>query len=243
MEIKSLIAFIVATAVILTIVVTSLPIDKPSKEERAFIEQGEKLYNQLCLSCHGENGKGDGKLPGTALNNQDFLNTFSDRDLYNQIKEGRVAARMPEYGSILDETQINQLVSFIRSWQTESRDLEAPTAFDGNPSNGQKLYGLYCANCHGLTGSGLKNTAPALGNPEFQKYTTDEQIWISAAYGRENTRMSASLKGLNGVRQLEEQELIDIITYIRKDLGVKYNPEESMHQPPQQEKDDINMGK
>lgn len=150
MKKKSIIAFIVAAAVILIIGLSSLSVNKKSMEERAFIEEGEKLYNQLCISCHGENGKGEGEgnLPGTALNNQDFLSTFSDTDLYNQIKEGRDSARMPEYGSILDQSQINQLVSFIRSWQTESRVLEAPTALDGNPLNGEKLYGLYCATCH-----------------------------------------------------------------------------------------------
>ncbi|WP_404329244.1 c-type cytochrome [Mesobacillus maritimus] len=230
---KTLVAF---GAIVLFIIVLmiGLNFDKPSKEEQAFIENGEKLYNQLCLACHGENGKGEGELPGTALNNQHFLNTYADGDLYNQIKDGRFEARMPEYGSILSETEINQLVSFIRSWQTETLKLEAPTAFDGDPLNGGKLYDLYCANCHGITGSGLNGTAIALGNPDFQRHTTDEQIWISAANGREETRMGPSLKGLSGVRQLSEQQITDIVSYIRKELGFKYNPNEDKHQHPVQ---------
>jgi mono/diheme cytochrome c family protein len=220
--------------ILLIILVMMLFFEIPNKEEQAFIENGERLYSQLCLACHGENGKGEGEMPGTALNNQHFLNTYADEDIFYQIKDGRFDARMPEYGSILSETEINQLVSFIRSWQTETLTLEVPTAFDGDPLNGGKLYDLYCANCHGLTGSGLNATAIALGNPDFQRHTTDEQIWISAAYGREETRMGPSLEGLSGVRQLNEQQITDIVTYIREGLGNKYNPAEVKHHHPVQ---------
>jgi cytochrome c oxidase cbb3-type subunit 3 len=55
----------------------------------------------------------------------------------------------------------------------------------------------------------------ALSNPQFLKFTTDKQIWIGTAYGRDDTRMAASLKGLDGVRQLEKEEITDIVTYIR----------------------------
>jgi cytochrome c oxidase cbb3-type subunit 3 len=55
----------------------------------------------------------------------------------------------------------------------------------------------------------------ALSNPQYLKYTTDKQIWIETAYGREETRMGPSLKGLEGVRQLKEKDITDIVTYIR----------------------------
>jgi len=225
-------------ALLIVLIISVLPFDHSNKEERAFIEQGEKLYSQLCLTCHGEDGKGEGELAGTALNNQNFLNTYSNEDIYNQIMSGRVDARMPEYGSILSETEINQLVSLIRSWQTKSLELGAPKAFGGDSANGGKLYELYCANCHGLTGSGLNSTAVALGNPDYQAYTTDEQLWKSAAYGRENTRMGPSLKGLGGVRQLDEQQITDIVSYIRKELRNQYNPEEVKYQRSVKEEED-----
>jgi cytochrome c oxidase cbb3-type subunit 3 len=82
-----------------------------------------------------------------------------------------------------------------------------------------------------MTGSGLKGTATALAHPNRAGQTTDEQMWLAAAYGRENTRMGPSLKGLDGVRQLEEQQITDIITYIRQDLVKKYNPQEAHHHP------------
>ncbi|PLR99901.1 c-type cytochrome [Bacillus sp. T33-2] len=225
---KLLIGFAVFATIVI-IAFLSHPAEFRSKEELASINQGQKLYTQLCSACHGQSGKGEGKLAGTAINNQHFLSTFSDKDIHNQIKFGRREGSMPEYGSILTDKQLDSLVSFIRSWQTKPLELEAPTALDGNPSNGKRLYSLYCSNCHGNTGSGLKSTGSALAHPNFLKYTNDEQIWISVAYGRQETRMGPSLKGLDGVRQLEKQQISDITTYIRKELINSYNPEESRH--------------
>jgi cytochrome c oxidase cbb3-type subunit 3 len=56
---------------------------------------------------------------------------------------------------------------------------------------------------------------PALSNAQYLKYTTDRQIWIGAAYGREDTRMGPSLKGLEGARQIKKNDISDIVSYIR----------------------------
>ncbi|WP_052948882.1 c-type cytochrome [Mesobacillus campisalis] len=228
---RKIIFWLSAAGIILAVAVTAFISQMPSKEEKVYIQQGEKLYNQLCLACHGENGKGEGTLAGTALNNQNYLSIYTNEDLSKHIEDGRPEAMMPEYGSILEKEQIGQLVSYIRSWQTKPVEMEALTAFDGDPLNGGKLFNLYCANCHGLTGSGLKGTATAITHPNRLEQTTDEQMWLSAAYGRENTRMGPSLKGLEGVRQLEEQQITDIISYIRQDLVKNYDPRESQLHP------------
>jgi cytochrome c oxidase cbb3-type subunit 3 len=69
--------------------------------------------------------------------------------------------------------------------------------------------------CHGENGAGREKMGTVLSNPQYLKYTTDRQIWISTAYGREETRMGPSLKGEEGVRQLKEKDISDVVTYIR----------------------------
>lgn len=196
-----------------------------TKEEIASIENGEKLYNQLCLSCHGDNGKGEGNLTGTAINNQHFLSTFTNDDIYNMIETGKEVAMMPSY-AYLEKKDKENLVSFFRSWQTKPLQLDAPSLIEGNAENGEKLYSLYCITCHGETGSGFQGASAAIAHPNTMELMTDRQMWISIAYGREETRMNASLKGLDGVRQLESQEISDIVEYIRHDLVKKYDPTE-----------------
>jgi cytochrome c oxidase cbb3-type subunit III len=184
------------------------------KKDIVAIEAGEKLYMQMCASCHGDTGLGEGAKQGTALNNQEFLNTVSDQDLYHYVKSGREGTIMPNYEFLSDE-QLNQLVAFMRDWQTEKIHFEAPEKISGDIENGKKVYGLYCLSCHGVDGVGKKKMGTALSNPEYLKYTTDQQIWISTAYGRDKTRMAASLEGLEGVRQLSKEEITDVISFIR----------------------------
>lgn len=205
-------SYLVITICILVIILSNH--DKVNKDYRA-ISAGESVYKQQCVSCHGDKGKGEGLKAGTALNNQDFLNSLSDKDLHNYIKYGRTGMGMPSYRSIISEEELNNLVAFIRNWQTEEIKQSAPKVITGNPDKGVRLYQLYCQTCHGEDGAGMPNMGPALSNADYLKYTSNKQIWISTAYGRKDTGMGPSLKGLDGVRQLKSEQITDIVIYIR----------------------------
>lgn len=201
--------------IIIGIIVCIMNSDLFNKEKSKAIAAGKKVYNQQCLICHGETGRGEGKNAGTAINNQNYLNAVSDKDIYNSIKYGREKTAMPSYGPRLSEADLNNLVAFIREWQTEEIDFEVPKTIVGNPENGEKVYNLYCLSCHGEAGAGKLKMGTALSNPQYLKYTSDRQIWIGTAYGRQDTRMGPSLKGLDGVRQLKKEEITDVVSYIR----------------------------
>jgi cytochrome c oxidase cbb3-type subunit 3 len=179
------------------------------------IAAGEKVYNKQCLLCHGKTGKGEGTNAGTALNNQHFLSSISNEDLYYYVKYGREETAMPAYGPRLSEKDLKNLVMFIREWQTEEIKMDVPKNLAGDSVKGKELYTVYCMNCHGEAGAGKLKMGPALANPQYLKYTTDQQIWTDTAYGREETRMGPSLKGLEGVRQLNKEDITDIVSYIR----------------------------
>ena len=179
------------------------------------VTAGEKLYKKNCLVCHGETGRGEGANAGTAINSQKFLSSVSDKDLYNYVKYGREGTGMPAYGPRLSEKQLTNLVAFMRDWQTEEMKFDVPKTIEGDLDRGKAQYNLYCLNCHGEAGAGKIKMGTALANPQYLKYTSDKQIWISTAYGREETRMGPSLKGLEGARQLKKEDITDIVTYIR----------------------------
>ncbi len=204
--------FLITIGIIIVICTSNFNGKKDSKA----ISAGEKIYQkQLCIVCHGKTGKGEGTKAGTALNNQYFLNSVSDKDLYHYIKSGREGTAMPGYGERISDKDIKNLVAFIRNWQTKEIKFSAPKTISGDPENGKRLYKLYCFTCHGENAVGMMKMGPALSNPQYLKYTSDQQIWITTAYGRENTGMGPSLKGQEGVRQLKKQEINDIVTYIR----------------------------
>jgi mono/diheme cytochrome c family protein len=84
-------------------------------------ELGQKLFEQLCAECHGENGEG---IKAPALNNQEFLNAATNGYLLATITLGRASTPMPAWGypdkqrHVLTVRERNNIVSYIRKWQT-----------------------------------------------------------------------------------------------------------------------------
>ncbi|MEH7107251.1 MULTISPECIES: c-type cytochrome [Bacillaceae] len=210
---KILISFYILIIIGIIFAISNTPIFGSGNKKA--VAAGEKTYNQNCLICHGETGKGEGAKAGTAINNQVFLNSVSDKDLYHYVKYGREGTGMPEYGPRLSEKELQNVVAFMRDWQSEDTKYKVPKTVAGDPNRGLKQYNVYCLTCHGQAGAGKIKMGTALANPQFLKYTTDKQLWIWTAYGREDTRMGPSLKGLEGVRQLSQQDISDIVSYLR----------------------------
>ena len=77
--------------------------------------------SKKCSECHGSAGEGR-KAP--ALNNQEFLNAASNGFLTATLVLGRENTEMPAWSKSTEKTsalipeQINNLVSYIRDWQT-----------------------------------------------------------------------------------------------------------------------------
>lgn len=99
--------------------------------------------------------------------------------------------------------------------QNTAQHNAVPFSLAADPEAGRGLYNNYCASCHGADGRGKKETGTVLNSPEFLRYTTDRQIWIAIAYGREGTTMGPALKGEKGIKQLTGQQISHIVAYIR----------------------------
>lgn len=72
-------------------------------------------YKAKCAGCHGADGKGN-TAPGKALGVHDFssdaVTKMSDTDLINIVTTGK--NKMPGYGKSLKDTEIKDLVAYIR---------------------------------------------------------------------------------------------------------------------------------
>jgi len=108
-------------------------------------QTGKQLYQTHCASCHGENaqgGKGTGMhfsrptdipVTATALNNQGFLHSAPDEMLYFIIKYSRQGSIMPAASQLdLSRQQINDIVSYIRSFQRD--DLHKDSLYAEEPA-------------------------------------------------------------------------------------------------------------
>jgi mono/diheme cytochrome c family protein len=83
-------------------------------------DAGRLVYLNHCSKCHGKGGEG---IKAPALNNQEFLNAASNGFMTATLVLGRENTDMPvwsktsESNPALTSIDVNNVVSFIRTWQ------------------------------------------------------------------------------------------------------------------------------
>ncbi len=100
----------------------------PVAADAASIKRGSGLYTSNCASCHGETGRGDGPAAVALTPKPPDLVVMApmhpDGDLYWKIENGR--GMMPPWKAILSETQMWDLVNYLKSWKTAGKTHAAP---------------------------------------------------------------------------------------------------------------------
>ncbi len=181
------------------------------------LQKGKELYDENCAACHQADAIG---LPGLApsLTNPELLSIASDRFFEGTIRDGRVDTGMPPFPH-LGRTDIRAIIAYLRSHARGANQAEVVDAQPdarGDPRLGKQWYDNICSTCHGVDGDGYEagGTGTAVGLPGFLDKATDGFIRETIKRGRSNTRMLA-FQGPGGLANLSDQEIDDIIVYLR----------------------------
>lgn len=89
------------------------------------LRQGQRLYREHCLLCHGEKGDGNGPWrEKLATDPSDFtdtkrMNSMTDGELFWKMTKGRVL--MPGFENQLSERQRWIVVNYLRTMTTPQR--------------------------------------------------------------------------------------------------------------------------
>jgi alcohol dehydrogenase (cytochrome c) len=126
----------------------------PYQGRQSAIDAGRKTFNGTCAACHGAEASGG---RGPALNSGNFPHGDRDFDLFHNIKSGIATGGMPAFAALPD-TEIWQLVAFIKSLSTFPDATQVPTAV-GNESVADRGRTLFfgaggCSACHEINGEG-----------------------------------------------------------------------------------------
>ena len=154
---------------------------------------------------------GEGGI-GPSLNNQDFLALASDQFLYKTLVDGRDNTGMPSW-SDLSKIELASIIAFLRNWQKTAQITLPDDKISGDLDNGRLMFQQMCVGCHGLQGQGA--VGPAILNKNFLNAASDFFLLNSITNGRRNTAMISWGKQLQGLEQLTESEIKDIVVYMR----------------------------
>jgi cytochrome c oxidase cbb3-type subunit 3 len=185
----------------------------------ADIDEGRELFYQHCVNCHGVNGAGSIGLP---LSRPSIIKSLTNDYIRYTIREGRPGRLMPAF-TTLEESQVDSIVEYMRSWGEVELIADQAAGFKGDPAKGAVLYEEKCSTCHGdnLAGSeegtgvtfsrkrSLSIMPPALNNSAFQDAISDRALLHVIQEGREGTPMHAFRK------KLSHKETHHLIAYIR----------------------------
>lgn len=77
-------------------------------------ESAASLFQKNCAPCHGPSGKGIKSVGTPNFTNQAFINSVSAVEMRDAIEHGK-NGRMPAWSGRLSDTQISELVTYVRS--------------------------------------------------------------------------------------------------------------------------------
>lgn len=168
-----------------------------SAAEGTSLEVGQNLFSGNCAICHGDFGEGgiNPARPGdiiAPISTSEYLKTRDDATLRAIIAQGQPNFGMSpfgsEFGGPLDGEEIDALVAFLRSWESNP-PVELPPEVVSRPVSlsGVDIYADLCAQCHGEKGEG--GVGPSLISEEFKTDYEGQLLFDTINKGHEATAM------------------------------------------------------
>jgi menaquinol-cytochrome c reductase cytochrome b/c subunit len=162
-------------------------------------EIGRELFTQYCSSCHGDFGEGgvNPARPGDVIapiSTAEYLRTRDDVTLRAIISQGQPNFGMSpfgtSYGGPLEQSQIDAIVAFLRSWEANP-PVELPPEIEVSTvsAGAGELFQDLCAQCHGENGTG--GIGPSLVDATFQSQNSDSDIFTVISEGHPASPMIA----------------------------------------------------
>jgi len=180
------------------------------------------LYSQNCAGCHGRNGHFGGALP---LNNPAYLAIVDDASMHEGAANGIAGTSMPAFaigsGGMLTDQQITIIVNGIRSrWGSGQPAFSGAPPYasqtEGDPTHGAKLYGDYCASCHGNNGTG--EPAGAIDDPSFLALYNNQALRTLIIAGRPDLG-HPGWRDYVGKAPLNSAQVSDLVAWLAANAG------------------------
>ncbi len=222
------------TLLTITILTSLLSADGINKK---MMKQGEEIFNQTCVGCHGADGLGV-EQGGFTVQPRKFSKTILNEDQIFHIAKkgafywGAVVTGMPAWEYVYDDTSLRAVAHYIHhAFGKESSESVDVLEYNSGAlsekilKRGKKIYGRNCAFCHGKEGYGQ---GVATYNPEQSIFPYDltkillseKQIFLFAKHGGKHWGSQRDDMPGWGVKY-DDETLMGVARYIETKLKVK----------------------
>jgi cytochrome c oxidase cbb3-type subunit 3/ubiquinol-cytochrome c reductase cytochrome c subunit len=197
------------------------PPETPTPDARS-----EALYARHCAGCHGAHGTLGAARP---LDDPAYLAWIGTERLRKVTAQGVAGSLMPGFaasaGGPLDEAQVDLLVQgIVQRWGGAQPVAPAPLPYAtpagaaaGDPQRGGRVFGVYCADCHGAGGRGDERGGSVV-DPDYVALVSDQALRTAVVAGRVDL-------GMPGWRRetppgpLSERDLGDLVAWLASHRG------------------------
>ncbi|MEB3368414.1 cytochrome bc1 complex diheme cytochrome c subunit [Saccharopolyspora mangrovi] len=196
-------------------VVTPEPQTAHAAADPALVRQGEQLYNNACISCHGSNLQG-------VQDRGPSLTGVGEAAVHFQVSTGRMPMVRQEAQAMrkppkFTPEEIDALGAYVQTYGggPESPKQSGEALQGGDPARGGELYRLNCSSCHNFTGRGIAMSSGKFA-PNLHE-ATEQDIYNAMLTGPQNMPKFSD-------RQLTPEEKKDIIAYVKSVTNGNNNP-------------------
>ena len=183
--------------------------------------RGERVYQTLCATCHGQYGRGDGPLvsalqaPLPDFTDPAILGPRSDDQLLASVRGSDAGRHTPMViGQVLQEVAVRDAIVYLRTLYVPGRHVSLPA--------GRDIYQTGCWVCHGREGNGegpavatLREKRPRdFTDPEFVIEGREEEVERVVALGPAAAFHGSSFMPEWSSR-LSPQQIRDVVEYLK----------------------------
>jgi ubiquinol-cytochrome c reductase cytochrome c subunit len=196
-------------------VLTPEPQTAHAAADPALVRQGEQLYTNACISCHGANLQGvQDRGPSLIGVGEAAVNFQVSSGRMPMVRQEAQAERKPPKFS---PEEVDALAAYVDAHGGGPKSPEGTGAALRGPDSarGGELFRLNCASCHNFTGRGI-----AMSSGKFApniKEADEQQIYEAMLTGPQNMPKFSD-------RQLTPEEKKDIIAYVKSVTNGNNNP-------------------
>ncbi|MDV6012714.1 c-type cytochrome [Haloechinothrix sp. LS1_15] len=182
------------------------PQEAQAEADPALLQEGEQIYNNTCITCHGAN------LEGVEDRGPSLIG-IGEASVYFQTSTGRMPmvrqeAQAPEKPPQLDPDEVEAVSAYVHEHGGgPEMPEESGTDLQGDdPARGGELFRTNCTSCHHFTGRGGGMSSGKYG-PQLDGLD-EETIYSAMASGPQNMPKFSD-------RQLTPEEKKDIVAYVQ----------------------------